>query len=70
MLVERCRVLEESGCASVCINSCKVPTQVCAWVIFWAMYVRSMLHKEWPELSQTMILRDGGEGLRLVYKRL
>ena len=26
--VERCRVLEESGCASVCINSCKVPTQV------------------------------------------
>lgn len=26
--VERCRVLEESGCASICINSCKVPTQV------------------------------------------
>ena len=26
--VERCRVLEESGCASVCVNSCKVPTQV------------------------------------------
>jgi len=27
MKVERCRYLEESGCASVCINSCKVPTQ-------------------------------------------
>lgn len=26
--VERCRYLEESGCAGVCINSCKVPTQV------------------------------------------
>ena len=25
--VERCRYLEEAGCASVCINSCKVPTQ-------------------------------------------
>ena len=23
----RCRYLEESGCASVCLNSCKVPTQ-------------------------------------------
>lgn len=27
VLVRRCRYLEESGCASVCINSCKVPTQ-------------------------------------------
>lgn len=27
VLVERCRYLEETGCASVCINSCKVPTQ-------------------------------------------
>ena len=27
MLVERCRYLEQSGCASVCLNSCKVPTQ-------------------------------------------
>jgi hypothetical protein len=25
--VERCRYLEEAGCASICINSCKVPTQ-------------------------------------------
>mmetsp|Transcript_13575 Transcript_13575/g.39309 ORF Transcript_13575/g.39309 Transcript_13575/m.39309 type:complete len:210 (-) Transcript_13575:3415-4044(-) len=25
--VERCRYLEQSGCASVCVNSCKVPTQ-------------------------------------------
>ena len=24
----RCRYLEEAGCASICINSCKVPTQV------------------------------------------
>ena len=23
----RCRYLEQSGCASVCLNSCKVPTQ-------------------------------------------
>lgn len=23
----RCRYLEETGCASVCINSCKLPTQ-------------------------------------------
>ncbi len=23
----RCRYLEETGCASVCLNSCKVPTQ-------------------------------------------
>jgi hypothetical protein len=28
VLVERCRYLEEAGCASICINSCKVPTQV------------------------------------------
>ena len=27
MLLERCRVLEEGGCASVCLNVCKVPTQ-------------------------------------------
>ncbi|KAG2497918.1 hypothetical protein HYH03_004182 [Edaphochlamys debaryana] len=27
VFVERCRYLEETGCASVCINSCKVPTQ-------------------------------------------
>lgn len=25
--VERCRVLEQSGCASVCVNCCKLPTQ-------------------------------------------
>lgn len=25
--VERCRYLEEAGCVSVCVNSCKVPTQ-------------------------------------------
>lgn len=28
VLVKRCRFLEESQCASVCVNSCKVPTQV------------------------------------------
>ena len=28
LLLCRCRYLEESGCASICINSCKVPTQV------------------------------------------
>lgn len=27
LLVKRCRFLEESGCASVCINACKLPTQ-------------------------------------------
>ncbi len=27
LLVKRCRFLEESGCASVCVNACKVPTQ-------------------------------------------
>lgn len=27
LLIKRCRYLEESGCASVCINMCKVPTQ-------------------------------------------
>ena len=27
LLVQRCRFLEESGCASVCVNSCKIPTQ-------------------------------------------
>jgi len=27
LLVKRCRFLEESGCASVCVNSCKIPTQ-------------------------------------------
>ena len=27
VLLERCRVLEEGGCASVCLNVCKVPTQ-------------------------------------------
>lgn len=27
VLVTRCRYLEEAACASVCLNSCKVPTQ-------------------------------------------
>jgi Beta-carotene isomerase D27-like, C-terminal len=27
VLVQRCRFLENSGCASVCVNSCKLPTQ-------------------------------------------
>jgi hypothetical protein len=27
LLVKRCRFMEESGCASVCVNSCKIPTQ-------------------------------------------
>jgi hypothetical protein len=27
VLVDRCRYLEQSGCAAVCVNSCKVPTQ-------------------------------------------
>ena len=27
LLVKRCRFLEESGCASVCVNLCKIPTQ-------------------------------------------
>lgn len=26
-IARRCRYLEEAGCASICINSCKVPTQ-------------------------------------------
>eukprot|EP00983_Pelagomonas_calceolata_P105167 1159100-Pelagomonas_calceolata.AAC.3 len=26
--VQRCRYLEEAGCTSICVNSCKVPTQV------------------------------------------
>jgi hypothetical protein len=25
--IERCRFLEEAGCAAVCVNCCKVPTQ-------------------------------------------
>ncbi len=32
VLVERCRYLEQAGCASICINSCKVPTQVGRWL--------------------------------------
>lgn len=27
VLVKRCRFLEETSCASICFNSCKVPTQ-------------------------------------------
>jgi len=27
LLVKRCRFLEESSCASVCVNLCKIPTQ-------------------------------------------
>ncbi|CAM9994255.1 unnamed protein product [Discosporangium mesarthrocarpum] len=27
LLVERCRFLEQSGCASVCMNTCKIPTE-------------------------------------------
>lgn len=27
LLVKRCRYLEEAGCASVCVNTCQVPTQ-------------------------------------------
>lgn len=25
--IKRCRFLEESGCASICVNCCKIPTQ-------------------------------------------
>ncbi|KAL3807132.1 hypothetical protein ACHAXA_010183 [Cyclostephanos tholiformis] len=28
VLVKRCRFLEESQCASICVNSCKIPTQM------------------------------------------
>ena len=28
LLVHRCRFLEESACASVCVNACKMPTQL------------------------------------------
>ncbi|CAN0196751.1 unnamed protein product [Ascophyllum nodosum] len=27
LLVERCRFLESAGCASICMNTCKVPTE-------------------------------------------
>ena len=27
LLVKRCRYLEEAGCASICVNTCKMPTQ-------------------------------------------
>jgi len=27
LLVTRCRFLEEAGCASICVNACKVPTE-------------------------------------------
>ena len=27
LLVKRCRYLEEAGCASICVNTCKIPTQ-------------------------------------------
>jgi Beta-carotene isomerase D27-like, C-terminal len=27
LLVKRCRFLEETNCASICVNSCKIPTQ-------------------------------------------
>ncbi|CAM9917877.1 unnamed protein product, partial [Sphacelaria rigidula] len=27
LLVERCRFLESAGCASVCMNTCKVRTK-------------------------------------------
>ena len=27
VFVKRCRFLEQSGCASVCVNACRVPTQ-------------------------------------------
>lgn len=27
LLVKRCRYLEDSQCASICVNSCKIPTQ-------------------------------------------
>jgi len=27
LLVKRCRFMEDSGCASICVNSCKIPTQ-------------------------------------------
>ena len=26
--VERCRYLEDAGCASICIHTCKIPTQL------------------------------------------
>ena len=27
LLVKRCRYLEEAGCAAICVNTCKMPTQ-------------------------------------------
>jgi Beta-carotene isomerase D27-like, C-terminal len=32
VLVERCRYLEESKCIGICINTCKIPTQVSSLV--------------------------------------
>ncbi|KAL3336472.1 hypothetical protein AABB24_032284 [Solanum stoloniferum] len=29
VFVEKCKYLEESKCVGVCINTCKLPTQVC-----------------------------------------
>jgi hypothetical protein len=28
VLVEKCKYLEESGCAGICVHTCKMPTQV------------------------------------------
>ena len=35
LLVERCRFLEQSGCASVCINTCKAPYILLYYIILY-----------------------------------
>jgi hypothetical protein len=33
VFVEKCKYLEESKCLGICINTCKLPTQVCLCLI-------------------------------------
>uniref|UniRef100_A0A452XVM0 Beta-carotene isomerase D27-like C-terminal domain-containing protein n=1 Tax=Aegilops tauschii subsp. strangulata TaxID=200361 RepID=A0A452XVM0_AEGTS len=38
VFVEKCKYLEESKCLGICINTCKLPTQVCLCVVFPDLY--------------------------------
>lgn len=43
VLVEKCKYLEESGCAGICVHTCKMPTQVsqtsCAYFALCYLFV-------------------------------
>lgn len=58
--IERCRFLEEAGCASICINCCKIPTQVGNPVPTSPGWLGTLLHpRALAHTPATGVLRQG-----------